>query len=303
MSQAPDRIKNSSSSKYVLITPARNEEAFIEQTIQSVISQTILPVKWVIVSDGSTDKTNSIVEKYLSDHPYIHLLKSTGDNNRNFGSQVRAINKGYEIVKEMKYHFIGNLDADISFGSKYYESIMIKFEENPRLGLAGGFLYEPNNGEFKPRTVYSLQAVPHAVQLFRRATYEAIGGYIPLKYGGADWYAEVMSRMKGWEVHAFREIPVRHHKPGNLSPEGMLGIAFRQGKMAYNIGSDPMFELLKCIKRLKVRPYLLFGLKRLAGFASAYLKREDRGVNSEFVQFIRKEQRSRLIVRIANKAR
>lgn len=279
---------------YVLITPARNEEAFIEQTILSVISQTILPRQWVIVSDRSTDKTDSIVEKYLPDYPFMQLIKSTGDNNRNFGSQVRAINKGYDAIKGTSFDFIGNLDADISFGPTYYESILNKFFGNPRLGLAGGFLYEPENGVFKPRTIFSLESVPHAIQLFRREVYESIGGYIPLKYGGADWHAEVMSRMKGWEVQTFQEIPVHHHKPASISPEGALGVAFRQGKMSYNIGSDPLFEILKIIKRLVSRPYILFSLYRLAGFASAYLWRETRGVNMEFMRYIRKEQKGRL---------
>jgi glycosyltransferase involved in cell wall biosynthesis len=93
-------------STYVLITPARNEEGYIERTIQSVISQTILPLKWIIVSDGSTDRTDAIVEHYLSDHPFIKLYRRDGDAVRNFGSQVRAFRAGYEQLYGIDYDYI-----------------------------------------------------------------------------------------------------------------------------------------------------------------------------------------------------
>lgn len=279
---------------YVIITPARNEEAYIEKTVQSVISQTVLPKKWIIVSDGSTDRTDEIVTKYIEKYNFIELVSIRGDSHRNFGSQVRAINTGYNRLKHKKYDFIGNLDADVSFNPNYYEHVLGKFEKNPKLGLAGGFIYEEHKGEFKSRAFNSVRSVAHAIQLFRKECYEVIGGYIPLKYGGPDWCAEVMARMNGWEVESFPELRVLHHKP-TLTAEGILRGGFRQGLMDYSVGSHPMFEVFKCVSRIRAKPYLIYALFRMSGFTWGYCKKEGRVVPDEFVKYIRKEQIQRLL--------
>ena len=284
--------------RYALITPARNEQAYIANTLISVITQTIKPFIWVIVSDGSTDDTDSIVGKYAADHPFIHLLKRDGDPRRNFGSQVRAIQAGYGLLEGIDYGFFGNLDADISFGPDYYETILAKFRENPKLGLAGGFVHEragdEPHGDFQSRKFNSVNSVPHAIQMFRRRCYEDVGGYIPLKYGGPDWHAEVMARMKGWEVRSYPEIKVFHHRR-TLGADGVLIGGYRQGLMDYSLGSSALFEILKCMIRVGTRPYFFYAACRLAGYAAACLKREQRLVSREFVNFLQSEQRERLV--------
>src|ERR1035441_879283 len=115
---------------YVLITPARNEEAFIEKTIDSMIHQTILPVKWVIVDDGSTDKTREIVSRYLGQHPWIELVQMPQRRDRSFAAKVVAFNAGYEKVKGIDYEVVGNLDADLSFDADYFQFILSKFSED-----------------------------------------------------------------------------------------------------------------------------------------------------------------------------
>lgn len=279
--------------KYVLITPARNEQAYIANTIISVISQSIKPVKWVVVSDGSTDDTDAIVEKYAADNPFIHLLKRAGDPRRNFGSQVRAIQAGGALLEGVDYDYFGNLDADISFGPDYYERVLAKFRLNPKLGLAGGFVHEEVDNQFRSRKFNSGNSVPHAIQFFRRGCYEDVGGYIPLKYGGPDWHAEVTARMKGWEVRSFPEIKVFHHRR-TLGADGVLIGGYRQGLMDYSLGSSALFEILKCLIRVRNRPYVLYAACRLAGFAAACLKREQRIVSREFVSYLQGEQRARL---------
>lgn len=121
---------------YVLITPARNEEAFIAKTIESVIDQTVLPMKWVIVDDGSTDKTPDIVSRYLARHPWIEMVQRPQRLDRSFAAKVQAFNAGFEKVKGLRYEIIGNLDADISFEKDHFEFLLGKFSENPRLGVA-----------------------------------------------------------------------------------------------------------------------------------------------------------------------
>jgi glycosyltransferase involved in cell wall biosynthesis len=276
-------------SRYVLITPARNEEQCIENTIQSVISQTVAPLRWIIVSDGSTDRTDEIVKRYLNDHPFIVLHRRKGDVQRNFSSQVFAFNTGYEKLQGLNYDFIGNLDADVSFQPDYYEAVLERFSHNPRLGLAGGYIYEKQKGQFKSRPGNRTYSVAHAIQLFRRSCFEEVGGYTPLKYGGSDWHAQVMAILKDWEVQAFTDLPVYHHKP-TLTAEGNLNGGFRQGRMDYTLGSSPFFEILKCLSRINMKPYGLYSAYRFAGFLRGYIEREERPVSKDFMKFLRKKQ-------------
>src|ERR1700674_2023700 len=122
---------------YVLITPARNEAAFIELTIKSVVGQTFRPAKWAIVSDGSTDGTDDIVNKYAAEHAWIELVRMPERKERNFAGKAYAFNAGYAKLKELDYDVIGNLDADITFDEEYFEFLIQKFAENPQLGVAG----------------------------------------------------------------------------------------------------------------------------------------------------------------------
>ena len=171
--------------KYILITPVKNEEVFIENTIRSVISQTVPPLKWIIVSDGSTDNTNVIVNDYCSRHDFIILIPLENSAERNYRSKVEAFKVGYEMVKKIEFDFIGNLDADITFGSTYYEEILRKFKQNDRLGIAGGVVYDVIRGKIK-KSSRNLNSVGCAIQLFPKKCYEEIGGYLPLVMGGED---------------------------------------------------------------------------------------------------------------------
>jgi hypothetical protein len=279
--------------RYVLITAAKNEEGYIEGTIKSVIAQGVRPHKWVIVSDGSTDRTDEIVKTYEAQYNFIIHMKLAGQQKRHFGSQVNAINLGYGKFANEEFEYVGNLDADISFDSAYYETLIHRFEQNSRLGLAGGYIYEESRGAYYPRPFNHPDSVPHAIQLFTRKCYESIGGYIPLPYGGPDWVAVVSARMKGWDVRAFEDLVVYHHRP-TASADGILKGAFRQGLMDYNLGCHPALEFLRCCRRMGVRPFMLYALSRMTGFGFACLKREKRQVSSEFIEYLRKEEVGRL---------
>ena len=281
---------------YVLVTPARNEEAFIENTIRSVATQTVKPVKWIIVSDRSTDRTDEIVKQYANENKFIELLSIAGDEKRNFGSQVRAINKGYEKLRqtESDYSFIGNLDADVSFRADYFEKLLAEFENNPRLGLGGGFICEEKRGVFVSRDTNSEKSVAHAVQLFRRECFESIGGYLPLKYGGPDWCAEIMVSMRKWDVFSFPKLEVNHHRP-TTSAEGFLRGAFRSGLMDYSMGSHPIFEIMKCFRRIITRPIILAASFRIIGYLYGIIKNEPRQVRAEVTEYLRSIQINRVI--------
>ena len=285
---------------YVLITTARNEEAYIEKTIQSVIRETILPKKWVIVSDGSTDRTDEIVKRYEAKYDFIQFVRVYPDPNRNFGSKIRAFNAGHDHLTNVRYDFIGNLDADVSFGPNYCQRILEEFEKNPKLGIGGGIILEPYRKGLRKQFT-NLASVAGAVQMFRRQCYEDIGGYTPLEIGGVDALGEVMARMHGWEVRSFPNAEVFHHRATGTAKGGILSARFRQGVMEYSHGYHPLFEIAKCVFRVRERPYLFGSCFRLSGYTWAFLRRVQREVPEHVVKFLRREQMERLYNVISNK--
>ena len=178
---------------YVLITPARNEAAFIGQTIQAVIRQTVKPAKWVIVSDGSTDGTDELVKKYARGNPWMELVRMPERTDRHFGGKAIAFNAGRHRIRHIPYDVIGNLDADITFDADYFEFLLNKFAQDRTLGVAGTPFRE-GDAQYDYRFSRK-EHVSGACQLFRRECFETIGGYIPLKGGGIDLTAVVTARM------------------------------------------------------------------------------------------------------------
>lgn len=279
---------------YVLVTAAYNEEENIEKPLESVIAQTELPERWVIVSDGSQDKTDEIVQRYAEKFPFIRFLRMTRAPGRSFRTKVIALQAGMELLADVPYKFIGNLDADISVGPTYFSDLIGKLEGNPGLGIAGGFVCEEEGGEFRSRSSNRVYSVAHAAQLVRRECYEAIGGYAVLEYGGEDWHAQTSARMMGWSAEAYPEFKIFHHRHtgegGNL-----VRHKFRQGRMDYSFGSDPIFETFKCLQRLAEKPVLLGSLARLTGFFWSSIRREKRPVTDEFIAFLRDEQKKKTL--------
>ncbi|MGH7495305.1 MAG: glycosyltransferase [bacterium] len=197
--------------QYALITPARNEEAFIERTVKAVVSQTVLPQIWVIVNDGSSDRTAEIAGHYASQYDFIRLIHISRNGERDFGAKAFAFQYGYDYLRGTSCAFVGNLDADVEFETTYFERLLQAFDNDPRLGLAGGIIFEYDGREFIRQNT-GLSSVAGAVQLFRRRCYEEIGGYVPLELGGIDTVVEVLARKHGWKVQTFPELRVMHHR-------------------------------------------------------------------------------------------
>jgi len=226
--------------RYVLITPARNEEAYIRLTIESVISQTVLPERWVIVSDGSTDRTDEIVKEYLNAYPWMELLRIPDRRERSFAGKVTCFEAGYKKLSQGHVHYdiIGNLDGDISFEPDYMEFLLSKFENIADLGMAGTPFLE--NGYSSIRDSFEgSKHVAGGCQLFRRQCFEEIGGYVPNKEGGIDWIAVTTARMKGWKTISFKEKVFFHHrKLGTGGTPGIIAL-FNYGKKDYYLGNHP----------------------------------------------------------------
>ena len=283
---------------YVLITPARNEEAYIEHTIKSVISQTVLPMKWVIVSDGSTDRTDDIVKGYLRAHLWMELIRMPERKERHFAAKVHAFNAGYEKVKRIGCDIIGNLGADLSFGADYIEFLLDKFSTDPVLGVAGTPFVEDASQPYDYRFT-NVEHVSGACQLFRRACFEAIGGYKPIKAGGIDWVAVTTARMKGWKTRTFTEKTIFHHRTMGTGKGNILMARFRLGKEDYYEGSHPLWELFRAVYQMKFSPRFLGGLLILSGYIAAFQQRMERPVTPELIAFYRQEQMQRLKGKVA----
>lgn len=278
--------------RLVLITAARNEATFLQETIESVVAQEVRPTRWVIVSDGSTDGTDEIVKEYAGQYTWIQLVRMPEREERHFGGKVRAFNAGYETLRGLEYEVIGNLDADITFESDYFAFLLRKFNENPQLGVAGTPFTERDK-----RYNYRFTSVEHvsgACQLFRKKCFEDIGGYIPIKTGGVDLVAVITARMKGWQTRSFLEKVSVHHRKMSSANHSALGIAFAGGMTDYTHGCDVVWELFRSIYQMTRPPIILGGVLCLAGFLWAMVTRTARVVTPELIQFRKIEQRRRL---------
>ncbi|MEI7635689.1 MAG: glycosyltransferase family 2 protein [Syntrophus sp. (in: bacteria)] len=283
---------NKDNPKYVLITPARNEEENIERVIVSVISQTVLPLKWIIVSDGSTDRTDDIVTQHLPKHPWIELVRMPEHTERHFSAKVNCFNAGYAKAKSLDYDIIGNLDADISFGPDYFEFLLAKFQENPNLGVAGTpFVEEGKHYDYR---FTNIEHVSGACQLFRRKCYEEIGGYIPIKGGGIDWVAVTTARMKGWKTRTFPEKTCLHHRKMGTGNASAIMTWFRQGRKDYFLGNHPFWEIFRTLYQMTKKPFVIGGALLMCGFTWSAITGMSKPISTELQSFIRREQMIRL---------
>ncbi len=279
--------------KYVLITAAKNEELFIEKTIRSVLNQTIKPEKWIIVSDGSTDQTNHVVEQYKHEYKFIDLIALRPNKERNFSSKVNALNKALKKFDGMEYDFIGNLDADVTLDKSYYEDIFRIFQSNPKLGVAGGIILDCVGDKVYPQNI-SLNTVAGAIQVFRKKCFEKIGYYTPFKYGGEDAYMEITARMMGWDVQTLAELKVHHHRPTGTGMGSLSKANLRSGKMFYTLGYSPVFLLVRCFYRIFDKPVVVGSILNIFGYFSAFIKKEKCPAGETFIKFVRNEQKERL---------
>jgi|SRR5882724_3211993 len=280
--------------RYVLITPSRNEARFIEKTLESVVCQTVLPLKWVIVNDGSTDATAEIVARYAAQHNWIELVNRPVRKERHFAAKVQAINAGLERIKQLQYEIIGNLDADVSLDADHFEFLLSKFSQDRRLGVAGTVFTEPDGYNSAVDSFEGQTYVSGQCQLFRRQCFEEIAGYVPSKVGGIDWIAVTTARMIGWKTRSFREKSFLHHRTLGTADRGVIGSNFAYGKKDYILGGHPLWQIFRCAYRMTKRPYVVGGVALFMGYLAALLGRADRPVSRELMRFHRSEQMLKL---------
>ncbi len=276
---------------YVLITPARNEAKFIALTIASVVAQTIQPARWVIVSDGSTDGTDEIVSGYAARHPWIELVRAPARAERHFAGKVHAFNAGLAAVRGIDYGVIASLDADITLDPEHFAFLLGRLAADPRLGLVGTPFKDTSTYDYR---FVSIEHVSGACQVFRRACFEDIGGYVPIRSGGVDHVAVITARMKGWKTRTFTEKICLHHRDIGSAEHGAVTARFRAGALDYALGGHPLWELFRAAYQMTRRPIAVGGLALLAGYLWSMTRRVERPVSADLVAFRRREQMQRL---------
>jgi poly-beta-1,6-N-acetyl-D-glucosamine synthase len=277
--------------KYVVITPVRDEERYLPRSIESMVSQTIRPQEWVIVNDGSKDRTRDIIEEAGRSYPWIHGVHREDRGYRKWGAGIiEAFYSGFNALRCSNWDFMSKLDGDLSFEPGYFESALEKFRENQKIGIGGGRLYHFESGRKIIEACPSFH-VRGGAKIFRRACWEAIGG---LWVGpGSDTVDEVKANMLGWTTMSFPELEMLHHRPTGSS-WGNWGGLVKDGKVDYVYGSHPAFLTAKSAVRLFRRPYVVGSVALVYGYVAAYLQRIPQVDDPELIRYLRRQQLARL---------
>lgn len=278
--------------EYIIITPAKNEEKFIEHTLQSVLGQTAKPKKWVIVDDGSTDNTALIVTKYLSKYDFLHLIKkdSTKEERSGGSKVVRAFNAGYDAIRNDKYDFIVKLDADLTLPANYFEEVIKCFEMTPRIGLCGGYCVIEENGKYVPES-YSEDHVRGAFKAYRRECFEDIGGLKQIwSWDGMD---EAAIAFHGWELRVL-PLAVIHHRPTSKE-YNLLKHSYKTGREMYKERIELLSLLIISAVYCFRKPAIIGSILFIVGYFVSWIKKEEKVIDKDLGEYIRKDRYQKIM--------
>ena len=281
---------------YTIISPVRNEEEFIRDTIESVLKQSIIPGEWIIVNDGSTDATRSIIEEYLPHHTWMKLVNLEDRGYYYPGTGVvNVIKEGLKNVSGNGWDFLVKLDCDVTFENDYFKSIFSEFTANHNLGIASGAIYLIDG----KKTIKEKSQHDHpwgASKVYRASCFKDIGGWKPIP--GWDLADLLSAQMKGWETRCFDEIKIFHHRESGSRRSGFTHGKFLLGRFLYRYGYNVFYTILKGIARLNERPYIIGGISLIAGYVYAFLRKEEKLFDKDMRKFLRKKQSHYLALRL-----
>jgi len=279
---------------YVVITPVRDEQEFLPLTIASMVGQTIRPVEWIIVNDGSKDGTGDVIAAAAREHPWIRGVDRQDRGFRKWGAGIiEAFYSGFDALTSTDWQFMCKLDGDLSFAPDYFASSFRKFEENPRLGIGGGMLYHQENG-VRTLETHPLFHVRGGTKIYKRDCWDAMGG---LWVGpGSDTLDDVKANMLGWTSASFPDILVNHHRWTGAS-FGKWGGITKNGKTDYVSGYHPLFLFAKCAKRLFERPYLWGSLALGYGYLAARWQNMPQVDDPRLIKYLQSQQLAKLMGR------
>jgi glycosyltransferase involved in cell wall biosynthesis len=281
---------------YVLISSSRNEEKFIALTLESVTRQTQLPERWVIVNDGSSDRTGALADEWAKKFPWIIVIHNPRRDTRNFAAKANNVNAALARLEAdgVKFDVVGNLDTDTSFEPGYMEFLLQKFTADAKLGCAGTPFTQEGGYDSTRDSFEGENFVAGPIQLFRRECFHEVGGYVASPAGGVDWIAVMTARLKGWTVRSFADKRYHHHRLMGTAERSPVAALFSYGQKDYYLGGAPLWQLFRVTYRLLKKPYVVGGLALLFGYVWAAIKRVKRPVSPELMRFHRAEQMKKL---------
>lgn len=287
MSQPPD---------YVVVTPVRDEQDWFGSTVESFASQTLRPARWIIVDDGSTDSTGDIADRAARLYNWITVVHRT---NRGFrkagGGVVDAFYDGFRAIGNQRWDFVCKIDGDLTFSPEFFESALQRFAADATLGIGGGLICRGQGGTLVTESSGDPPFhVRGATKIYRRQCWEQIGGLVA--EAGWDTIDELKANMLGWTTRTFEELKI-HQLKSTGSADGSWRNWVKNGRANYAAGYHPVFMMCKCVKRITQRPFGTASLGLLVGFLGSYCRRIPRSVEPELVEFVRREQMRKLLLR------
>ena len=281
------------STRYVIVCPVRNEQEYLEQTIESVVGQTIQPAAFIIVDDGSTDSTGRLIDEASRQHKWISGVHQADRGTRRAGAGVmEAFHAGLRQLKVNDWDFLVKLDGDVTFQPDYFRRCFERFELEPSLGIGGGTIGNTSNGVFAPESGDDPWFhVRGATKIYKRRCWEAIGGLVQAT--GWDTVDEIKANSLGWTTRTFPDIHILHHRPAGAA-YGTWSNWVKNGRANYFTGYHPLFMLVKAATRLFKPPYLAGAAGLMAGFLGGYLRRAPQVHDPGMIRYLRQQQLRRL---------
>jgi glycosyltransferase involved in cell wall biosynthesis len=277
--------------KYCMITPVRDEEQFIGGTIESVLRQTIRPIEWIIVDDGSTDSTDAIVHRCAQEHSWIRTVNRKNRGYRSTGGGIDAFLDAYALLQRRDWEYLVNLDGDLTFAPDYFERCFEHFRSMPRLGIGGGKIYKKVGKSLRWEKNPSFH-VRGGTKIYRRECWESLGGLFPGL--GWDTVDELKANQLGWITRTFPDLMLVHHRMTG-AVWGAWGNAVNDGEADYVVGYHPVFFGLKCIRNIFNSPFVVRSIGMAYGFLRSGIRRTPRIENQELRSYLREQQLRRIL--------
>jgi biofilm PGA synthesis N-glycosyltransferase PgaC len=276
--------------KYCVITAVRDEEQFIAGTIESVLHQTIRPIEWIIVDDGSTDTTHAVIDRCAREHSWIRILRRADRGYRSKGGGVEAFLYAYPMLLRQDWEFLVNLDGDLTFSPEYFEKCFGHFRSMPRLGIGGGTIYDKVDNHLHLESSPKFH-VRGGTKVYRRECWEKLGGLFPSL--GWDTVDEIKANWLGWNTETFPELQLVHHRASG-AVWGAWGRAVNEGEADHIVGYHPLFFGIKCARHVFNPPYVIRSLGIAYGFLRGIVKCTPHIGDQELRVYLRKQQLRRL---------
>lgn len=277
--------------KYVVITAVRDEEEHLPEAVRCMLRQTVLPAEWIIVNDGSTDRTGQLIDEFARAHPWIHgVHRSDRGFRKPGGGVVEAFNEGYGKLQRQDWQFIVKFDGDLSFETDYFEQCFRRFDEDRTLGVAGGTICYDTGGDPQVEEAPAFH-VRGATKIYRRECWEGIGGLWPAP--GWDTMDEIKANALGWTTRSFRDLLLIHHRPTGEA-DGFWRALVKYGRANYICGYHPIFMFAKCLRRIPKKPRIIGAVVLLYGYVSGFAKRVPRVDDQAAIAYLRRQQWNRL---------